>query len=42
VEVALGVDGFRHMEARVDLRTSTFVLGRTRCRASGQEVKGGH
>jgi hypothetical protein len=27
------------MEARVDLRTSTFVLGRTRHRVSGHEVK---
>jgi hypothetical protein len=35
----LGVDVLRHMEASVDLRTSTLVLGRKRYQLSGQEVE---
>jgi hypothetical protein len=35
----LGVDVLRRMEASVDLRTSTLVLGRTSHRLSGQEVE---
>jgi hypothetical protein len=35
----LGVDLLRRMEARVDLRTSTLVLGRTSHRLTGQEVE---
>jgi hypothetical protein len=35
----LGVGVLRHMEARVDLRTSTLVLGRTSYRLSGQKVE---
>ena len=34
----LGVDILKRMEARVDLRTSTLVLGRTSHRLSGQKV----
>lgn len=34
----LGVDALRRMEARVDLRTSTLVTGRTSFRLSGQEA----
>jgi hypothetical protein len=33
----LGVDVLRHMGARVDLRTSTLLLGRKRYQLSGQE-----
>jgi len=35
----LGVDVLKRMEAKVDLRTSTLVLGRTSHRLSGQEVE---
>ena len=35
----LGVDILKRMEARVDLRTNTLVLGRTSHRVSGQEVE---
>jgi len=35
----LGVDILKRMEAKVDLRTSTLVLGRTNHRLSGQEVE---
>jgi hypothetical protein len=35
----LGVDVLRRMEARVDLRTCTLVLGKTSHRLSGQEVE---
>jgi hypothetical protein len=35
----LRVDALRHMEARVDLRISTLVLGRTSFQLSGQEVE---
>jgi hypothetical protein len=35
----LGVDVLRRMEARVDLRTSTLLLGRKRYQLSGHEVE---
>jgi hypothetical protein len=35
----LGVDILKRMEAKVDLRTSTLVLGRTNHRLSGQKVE---
>jgi hypothetical protein len=38
----LGVDVLRHMEASVDLRTGTLVLGRKRYQLSGQEVERCH
>jgi hypothetical protein len=36
----LGIHILKRMEAKVDLRTSTLVLGRTNDRLSGQEVEG--
>jgi hypothetical protein len=38
----LGVDILRHMEARVDLRTSTLLIGRERHQLSGQEAERCH
>jgi hypothetical protein len=35
----LGVDILRHMEARVDLRTRTLLLGRKRYQLLGQDVR---
>jgi transposase InsO family protein len=35
----LGLDALRQMEAKVDLRTSTLVLGRSRHQLAGQEVE---
>jgi hypothetical protein len=38
----IGVDVLRHMEARVDLRTSTLLIGRERHQLSDQEVERCH
>jgi hypothetical protein len=35
----LGLDMLRRMEAKVDIRTSTLVLGRNRHRLAGQEIE---